>query len=145
MPIPQILVTRYFQLLVNRKFAAAERGLERIKQKMQKTEWNYGYFRALYGMHLSRKNNDDTHAFFSNLNFSDKVALQAYKREFLGHVKNGLHSDFDRGFFSAWVDCMRVLIRILNKSKVDKKPGKEKLETLNFDKSQATMANFLKK
>ena len=148
MPISQALVTRYFQLLVNRQFTEAERELERLKQRMQKTEWNRGYFRALYGMYLSRKSNGDAYALFSRLDFSDKAALHAYRREFLEHVKNGLHGDFDRGYFSAWSDCMRVLGRLnipgpSNANNAD--TGQGKLETLSTDKSQATMESFLKK
>ena len=148
MPIPQALVTRYFQLLVNRQFTEAERELERLKQKMQKTEWNRGYFRALYGMYLSRKNNGDEYSLFSKLDLSDKVALHGYRREFLDHMRNGLHGDFDRGYFSAWADCMRILVRmdIPNpQSNSGADAEKEKLETLRSDKSQATMANFFQK
>ena len=112
MPIPSALVTRFFQLLVNRQFSEAERELERVKQKMQKTEWNRGYFRALYGMFLSRKANGDSYALLSRMDLKDKSALNSYRREFLEHVKNKLHGEFDRGFFSAWADCMRVLNRI---------------------------------
>jgi hypothetical protein len=112
MPIPQALVTRYFQLIVNRQFTEAERELERLKQKMQKTEYNRGYFRALYGMYLSRKSNNDNYALFSKLDLTDKASLHMYRREFLEHTKNGLHGDFDRGYFSAWSDCMRILARL---------------------------------
>ena len=148
MPIPQALVTRYFQLLVNRQFTEAERELERLKQKMQKTDWNRGYFRALYGMYLSRKSNGDGYSLFSKLDLSDKVALHEYRREFLAHMKNGLHGDFDRGYFSAWSECMRILARLdipspQNNSNADVE--KERLETLRSDKSQATMANFFQK
>jgi len=121
--------------------------LERIKQRMQKTEWNRGYFRALYGIHLSRRSNGDNYALFPKLDLGDKVALHAYRREFLDHSRNGLHGDFDRGFFSAWADCMRVLARLDIPSAsepVEKSDAsdKEKLETLRTDKSQATIANF---
>jgi len=148
MPIPQALVTRYFQLLVNRQFTEAERELERVKQKMQKTDWNRGYFRALYGMYLSSKSNGDGYSLFSKLDLNDKVALHEYRREFLAHMKNGLHGDFDRGYFSAWSECMRVLARLnipnpQNNSSADVE--KERLETLRSDKSQATMANFFQK
>ena len=149
MPIPQALVTRYFQLLVNRQFTEAERELERIKQKMHKTDWNRGYFRALYGMHLSRKSSNDE-SFFSKLDFTDKAAVHGYRREFLDHTKNGLHGDFDKGYFSAWADCMRVIGRIefpspKSSSKTsDKSAEEEKMETLRSDKSQATIANFLR-
>ena len=149
MPISQALVTRYFQLLVTRQFTEAERELERVKQKMQKTEWNRGYFRALYGMYLSRKNSaTDDYAFFSKLDLTDKVSLHNYRKEFLEHMGNGLHGDFDRGFFSAWADCMRIVARMDVPSPTGngKAAGEEeKIETLRSDKSQATIANFLKK
>lgn len=113
MPIPSALVTRFAQLLVNKQFAEAERELERLKQKMHKTEWNRGYFRALYGMLLIRRsNNSDSYSFFAKLDLTDKEALQAYRKEFLSHVKNRLHGDFDRGYFSAWADFTRVLSKI---------------------------------
>jgi hypothetical protein len=149
MPIPSAVVARYFQLLVYRQFTEAERELERVKQKMHKTEWNRGYFRALYGMMLARRsNNNDSYAFFSKLDFNDRSALNSYKREFLDHVKNGLHGDFDRGFFSAWADCLRVL----SKMDVSNVPnansaatsGKQKLETSQNSESQATISDFLK-
>src|SRR4030067_2812120 len=112
MPIPSALVTRFFQLLVNRQFSEAERELERVKQKMQKTEWNRGYFRALYGMFLSRKANGDSYDLLSRMDLKDKSALNSYRREFLEHVRNKLHGEFDRGFFSAWAACMAVRKRI---------------------------------
>lgn len=152
MPIQSALVTRFFQLLVNRQFTEAERELERLKQKMQKTEWNRGYFRALYGMFLSRKANGDSYAFFSKVDLDDKAALHSYRREFLEHVRNRLHGDFDRGFFSAWADCMRVLSRITiphvasapeaNGVPAETTEGEE-LDTVTTDKGQATIENFL--
>ncbi|MDD3791936.1 MAG: hypothetical protein PHY74_02255 [Candidatus Bathyarchaeota archaeon] len=144
MPISQALVTRYFQLISGRQFAEAERELERVKQKMQRTEWNRGYFRALYGMYLTRKSSaTDDYAFFSKIDMTDKVALHDYRKEFLEHMRNGLHGDFDRGYFSAWADCMRILTR-LNLGSPNNKSAEGKIETLRSDKSQATIANFLK-
>ncbi len=152
MPIPQALVTRYFQLIVSRQFTEAERELERVKEKLQKTDWNRGYFRALYGMYLSRKNANDNYAFFSKLDLSDKVTLHAYRREFLDNMRSGLHADFDRGYFSAWADCMRIMTRMdiptsqtsSSTKTVDEESqeGEEKIETVRTDKSQATIANF---
>jgi len=152
MPVPQALVTRYFQLVVARQFTEAERELEKLKQKMQKTEWNRGYFRALYGMLLSRRTTNDNYSFFAKMDLTDKLALHNYRREFLDHTRNGLHGDFDRGFFSAWADCMRTLARmeveVSQNQKVEavaEEAEAEQLETLKTDKSQATIANFLAK
>jgi len=144
MPIPSALVTRYFQLIVSRQFTEAERELERVKQKMQKTDWNRGYFRALYGMYLSRKNNGDAYAFFSKLDLGDKAVLHGYRREFLEHSRNGRHGDFDRGYFSAWADCMRVLSRLDISNANNAQSTNGTLHTLKSDESQATIENFLK-
>ncbi|MEM0216684.1 MAG: hypothetical protein QXY73_02855 [Candidatus Bathyarchaeia archaeon] len=117
MPIPLYLVLRFFQLIINKQFTEAEKELEKIKEKMHKTEWNRGYYRALYGMLLVIKsNNGDSHAFLAKLNLDDKDALKAYRREFLEHVRNRLHGDFDRGFFSAWADFMRFAINMKNET-----------------------------
>lgn len=152
MPVPSALVTRYFQLLAMRQFTEAQRELEKIKERMHKTEWNRGYFRALYGMLLARRsNNNDSYAFFSHLDLADKAALHGYRREFLEHVRNRLHGDFDRGFFSAWADCMRVLSR-MNITSIPNANGqanaqtpKKEIQTLPSDKSQATMESFIEK
>ena len=147
MPIPQALVTRYFQLIFARQFTESERELERLKHRMQKTEWNRGYFRALYGIYLSRKSSGDNYSFFSKLDFSDKAVLHGYRKEFLEHTRNGLHGDFDRGYFSAWSDCMRVLARLnvpAPTNNVKKQGSKEQIETTRSDKSQATIENFVK-
>jgi len=145
MPVPQALVTRYFQLVMNRQITEAERELEKLKGKMHKTEWNRGYFRALYGMLLARKNNNnDSYSFFSKLDFNDKEAMNSYRREFLDHVRNRLHGDFDRGYFSAWADCMRVLSK-LNIDNIDVKianSGKGNVEAL-AEESQSSMDEFV--
>jgi len=110
--IPKVYVTRFFQLVTSRQFAEAERILERLKQKMQMSERNRGYFQALYGMLLAHRNNDDRYAFLSNLNIKDIKELKNYRREFLRQSENRLHADYDRGFFSAWADYMRILPKL---------------------------------
>jgi len=146
MPVSSALVTRFFQLLVNRRFAEAERELERIKQKMHKTEWNRGYFRALYGMLIARKSNNDNYAFLSKVDFNDKKVLQNYRKEFRGHVKSKLHGDFDRGFFSAWTNCMRVFSRLAVNNPEAKSVISEEAKSKTFekDKSQAKIESFLR-
>jgi len=76
---------------------------------MQKTEWNSGYFLALYGLLLAQRSNSNPHAFVSSLDSDDKKALQNYRREFFKYARSRLRADYDRGFFSAWSDYMRVL------------------------------------
>jgi hypothetical protein len=138
MPIPSALVTRFFQLILNKQFAEAERELERLKQKMHKTEWNRGYFRALYGMLLVRKSNSDPYAFLAKLDLNDKEKLLTHRREFLEHVKNKLHGDFDRGYFAAWADFTRVASKLnLNEIQARDVPGEA-----GDEKDQATIDEF---
>jgi hypothetical protein len=112
MPISPAFVTRFFQLVTSRQFAEAERELERLKKrKEKKNEFDNGFFLALNGMILAQKSSDDPYAFLPNVNFKDKKKLQKYRREFTKHQKNKLHLGFDRGFFKAWTDYMRVLIK----------------------------------
>lgn len=146
MPVSSALVTRFFQLLVNRRFAEAERELERIKQKMHKTEWNRGYFRALYGMLIARKSNNDDYAFLSKLDLDDKNVLRNYRKEFQVHVKSKLDGDFDRGFFSAWAKFMRVLSKLAVNNPEAKSETSEKAKPKPFekDKSQAKIETFLR-
>jgi len=110
--IPKVFVTRFFQLVSTRQFTEAERILERIKQKMQMSEHNRGYFQALYGMLLAHRNNNDRYAFLPNLNPNDKKRLKAYRLEFLRQSEHRLHADYDRGFFSAWAYYMRILPKL---------------------------------
>ncbi len=109
--ISPAFVTRFLQLVTQRRFAEAERVYERLAKKVKKTEWNKGYLEALYGMLLVQKSDDNRYAFLLNLNFKDKKDMKIYYQEFLNHSKSSRHADYDKGFFSAWAECMRILLK----------------------------------
>lgn len=130
MPIPRVFVARFFQLVTNRRFAEAERILERIKSKIHETEWNRGYFQALQGIVLATKSNDDQYVFLSNLDTNDENELKRHRREFLKYAKDKLHADYDRGFFSAWADYIRALTRLKDTEREDdQKKAKQSAES----------------
>jgi len=122
MVAPQTLVTRFFQLVNQRQFAEAERELQRIKHKMQNNEWNRGYYIALFGIMLSTKTNNDQYLFLQKFNKNDVKTLKAYRKSFLKQVNSRLNADYDRGFFSAWADYTRILLKTLSKVKPQIKP-----------------------
>jgi len=95
-----------------RQFAEAERVLERLKLKAQKNERTRGYLQALYGILAASKSNNDQYLFLPNVNLKDKSELERYRREFLKHTRDSLHAEYDRGFFSAWAEYMRILLRL---------------------------------
>lgn len=107
MPISKMFVVRFFQLVKGRRFAEAERVLERIRQKTNETEWNSGYLHALDGVLLAQKSND-SYGFIKRVNFEDETELKKYRKEFLQEYKNKIHADYDRGFFAAWADYMLI-------------------------------------
>lgn len=111
MPPRSAFLTRFFQLLAKRKFASAERMLKRVVEKAHSTERDRGYLQALSGMLRSQRSGEQS-AFISNLKDKDEKWLQKYRREFLSDARNKLFADYDRGFFSAWADYMRILIKM---------------------------------
>ncbi|UCH31158.1 MAG: hypothetical protein JSV05_06520 [Candidatus Bathyarchaeota archaeon] len=127
MSFPQALTTRYFQLIKNRQFTEAQRELQRIKQKTPKTTWNHGYCKALQGMLLARKSNGNQYTFLQNLNINDNAQLLRYKKEFQKHLESRFHEDFDRGFFSAWNDYTRLLIKTLEEAQPEDNEGQTRL------------------
>jgi hypothetical protein len=119
MPISKIFVARFFQLVDGRRFAEAERVLERIRLKTNETEWNSGYLHALDGMLFTQKSGD-SYSFLNNANFKDEKELKKFKKEFLKKSKNKINADYDRGFFAAWADYMRMSIKALTDTETKK-------------------------
>jgi len=124
-PMPLALITRLFQLVSERKFAEAERIFERINAKMKEKEndeFNSGYLQALKGIILSHRSGEaSSDTFLSNLDLNDVDALKKYHREFRDNAENRLHGEYDRGYFSALSEYVRVILktvqsRITNKS-----------------------------
>ena len=122
-PISKIFVVRFFQLVKNRRFAEAERVLERIRQKTNETEWNSGYIHALDGILLAQKSGD-SYSFIKNVNFDDEKELKKFRKEFLKEYKNKIHADYDRGFFAAWADYMLTSKKALANTEKPKQPAK---------------------
>jgi len=112
MPVSRVFLTRFFQLAAERRFAEAERMLERSRNRARKNEWNKGYFRALSGILLAQRSNDDKYLFLPSINPTDEDELKKYQLDFLEHTRNIVHADYDRGFFSAWNDYIRVLLKL---------------------------------
>ena len=132
MPISKMFVVRFFQLVKARRFAEAERVLERIRLKTNETEWNSGYLHALDGILLAQKSGD-SYSFIKNVNFEDENELKKFRKEFLKEYKNKIHADYDRGFFAAWADYMLISVKELANPEKPKEPN-ETIEANEEDK-----------
>ncbi len=132
MPVSRVFLTRFFQLVAERRFTEAERMLERSRKRARKNEWNKGYFQALSGILLAQRTNDDRYLFLPSINPTDEDELKNYRHDFLEHTRNITHADYDRGFFSAWNDYMKVLSKLSHEKK------KKKIEEIRESQPQQT-------
>jgi hypothetical protein len=122
MPLPQAFITRYFQLINNRQFTEAQRELQRVKEKIPRTEWTRGYYRALLGMLLAQKHNGSQYTFLTTINTAGRQALRQYKAEFQAQTQNRVHDEYDRGYFTAWQDYTRLLLKTTEEHKPPQHP-----------------------
>ena len=106
--LPEQEINRYLQLIVERKITDAEKELEDLKPKIGNTEWNRGYVKALEGLLLTRKANNDNYLFFAKKEF-DKKSLKALAKEFGENAASPLYGDYDRGYFSGLARLVKVM------------------------------------
>jgi hypothetical protein len=105
MPVSLILVTRFFQLLAEKKFSEADRLLKNIRERSSTSEWDRGYLEALQGMLLVAKSRDK-YAYFNNLDLGN---LEQVEEGMKAQLKLKVRDDRDRGFFRAWCDYVKLL------------------------------------
>jgi len=111
------LSTLFFQTVLERQFAEAERILESLRTKMSKNEWNRGYLWALNGIILAQRSGEERYTYLTSLDLNDEETLRKNVREFLKYVKSDFHAEYDRGFFSAWTDFLRTTLNVGKRSK----------------------------
>lgn len=111
------LMARFFQLVLRRQFAEAERIFERLQTKMKKNEWNTGYLQALSGILLVQRSGDERYALLTGLNLEEEGELKRNRRDFLNLAADDYQAEYDRGYFSAWADFLRVVPRVREKQK----------------------------
>ena len=106
--LPEAEIDKYLRLIVERKIADAEKELENLRPKVGNTEWNRGYVKALEGLLLTRKANNDNYLFFAKKEF-DKNSLKTLVKEFANSTENPFYGDYDRGYFSGLARLVKVM------------------------------------
>jgi hypothetical protein len=106
--LPESDIDKYLRLVVERKIGDAEKEIEELRPKFSNTEWNRGYVKALEGLLLTRKANDDNYLFFAKKDF-DKKSLKALMKEFANSAESPLYGDYDRGFFSGLAQLAKIM------------------------------------
>ena len=103
------IITRYLQLLTQRNFTEAERELAKIKQGIKLTQWGRGYFNALEGMLISLKSNDNNYLYINRAATNSDPKIDEFQKRFIRLSKDALQGDFDKGYFTAWIEYLQAL------------------------------------
>lgn len=108
--IPQLSVAKFLQNVEERAWTEAEKELDTIRQKSQDSAWSRGYVKALEGLLLTNRSNDDKYLYLPKIlaNRSEET-IKHLKDEFAEFSSNELHGDYDRGYFKALEDYLGLV------------------------------------
>src|SRR5213080_5210181 len=113
--IPQIPVNKFLENVEARAWTDAEKELDIIRQKSDNSQWSRGYVKALEGLMLSYRNNDDKYILLPKVIANrTEDAIRNIKKEFSEFVANELHGEYDRGYFKALDDYFTLLASMKN-------------------------------
>ena len=99
---------QYALCLRERRFSEAERSLRALKElSFQGAEFREGYLNALEGLLQSVRTGDERD--FYNRMGKDEASLVKYYREFDQLRRSPVRTEFDRGYFTAWMDFLGFL------------------------------------
>ena len=108
--IPQVSVNKFLQFVGERSWTDAEKELDIIRQKSENTQWSRGYVKALEGLLLTYRNDDDKYIYLpkalANRSEEDTKVL---RKDFADFAANELHGEYDRGYFKALEDYLSLL------------------------------------
>ena len=129
-------IMRFFSTMNERRFSDAEKLLKSVRRSLKRakpdvnSEWIEGYIHALNGMMTLLKSGEDPYSLIHSLDCKEKI--EKYSGEISRHAENPIHTDFDRGFFSAWSDYMQYL----RKRKPSRKAKQQRISQRPEDKPQ---------
>lgn len=108
--IPKLEVNKFLQQVDARAWTDAEKELDSIRQKSDGGQWSRGYVKALEGLLLTFRGNDDKYIYLPRmLETSGPEAVAELKNEFAQFSASDIHGDYDRGFFKALEDYLQLV------------------------------------
>jgi hypothetical protein len=101
---------KFLRAVIERRISDAERELDSVRATIPASETAKGYLRALEGLLLTVKSNNDKYLYLAKIERTP-TKLRTLRREFAAQTTNGLHTDYDRGYFQALENFVRKLER----------------------------------
>ncbi|HUK50782.1 MAG TPA: hypothetical protein VLV18_07080, partial [Terriglobales bacterium] len=108
--IPHFETNPFFKAIIERRNADAEKELDAVRATIAGTENGRGYLKALEGLLLTAKSNDDKYLYLSKIEKTQRK-LRELRKEFANHTTSALHSDYDKGYFQALENYIKRLER----------------------------------
>jgi hypothetical protein len=126
--IPQIAVNKFLEYVEARAWTDAEKELDIIRQKSDNSQWSRGYVKALEGLMLTYRNNDDKYIFLPKV-LADRTedSISNLKKDFSEFASNELHGEYDRGYFKALDDYFTLLSNMKNQRATVETPPPEQV------------------
>jgi len=120
---------RFFQAVMERRIADAEKELDSVRASIPATESAKGNLKACEGLLLTAKANSDKYLYLSKVEKTQKQ-LKTLRKEFAAQATNSLHTDYDRGYFQVLEGYMKKLEQAGSHSETqvnDSRPNGDKL------------------
>lgn len=102
----RLLADDFLHELIGGRFVYADKVLQRMREEKSSAQWQRGYVNALEGMLLALGSRNDRSVLINQIGAKE---ANRFAKSFSRQSKNRMQSEFDRGFFAAWVDYMRAL------------------------------------
>jgi len=84
--------------------------LDGIRQKAENAPWYKGYVKALEGLLLTYRTNDDKYIYLPRvLATRGEESINQLRKEFGEFAANEIHGEYDRGYFKALEDYVTLL------------------------------------
>ena len=103
-------IDRFFQAVIDRRIADAEKELDSMRTSISATEDARGYLKACEGLLLTAKAGGDRYLYLSKIEKTQKQ-LRTLRKEFAAEGANSLHTEYDKGYFKLLERFMRKLER----------------------------------
>ena len=93
-----------------RAWTDAEKELDGIRQKAENALWYKGYVKALEGLLLTYRTNDDKYIYLPKmLGNRGEESISQLRKEFGDFASDEIHGEYDRGYFKALEDYVSLL------------------------------------
>jgi len=103
-------IDKFFQAVIDRRIADAEKELDSLRASTPVTEDTRGYLKACEGLLLTAKAGDDRYLYLSKIE-KTQTHLKKLRKEFAAEKAKDLHTEYDKGYFRLLESFMRKLER----------------------------------